>query len=229
MTKKTDPEQKKFIFTGMEKIVQGKTVYQIQAIRDIRNRHGVVKNGDLGGWIEEENCILWKSEAWVFPNCTVFGNGTIIQPDTNTKNVEFFNSPRYTIVARPYNILYKIMPSGKVEITVGCQNHFLETWKSSYEKIAKWNGFPSEKISEFLEHLATIEKLTTKVPATNLEILEDVIKISKNLQEKFSKDDIESAKKLLESLSEPVAEVPAVPAASKGPLRDASGRFAKKS
>jgi hypothetical protein len=118
------------------------------------------------------------------------------------------------------------MPSGRVEITVGCQKHFLETWKSSYEKIAKRNRFPSEKISEFLGYLATIEKFTSKTPKTNSEKLDEVISISKKLQEKFSKYDIESVKKLLESLVEPVAEVPAT---SKGPLRDASGRFMKKS
>jgi hypothetical protein len=217
--------QTKFTFTGEKKIVDGKTVQQIQANRNINNQFGVVKKGELGGWIEDENCILWSGNAWVFPDCTVFGRGTNVFGNDNTKGHQFYPPVNTSIHIRPYDIIWWGDTYDNATIKVGCQTHSLEDWKKNFENIARKNGFPRNKIPEFLGHLAKIEKKFVTTPKTNSEKLAEVISIATKLQEKFSKSLVEDAKKLLESLTEPVAEVPAV---SKGPLRDASGRFMKK-
>ena len=66
---------KKYEFTGGTKKVRGRTLYQIRAVTAIASL-GVVA-GDIGGWIESENNLSHKGDAWVFDNACVYDNACV--------------------------------------------------------------------------------------------------------------------------------------------------------
>ena len=55
------------------KINYGRKLYRIEALKDF----GVVKAGELGGYIESENNLSFDGEAWVCENAEVFDNARI--------------------------------------------------------------------------------------------------------------------------------------------------------
>lgn len=55
------------------KINYGRKLYRIEALKDF----GIVKAGELGGYIESENNLSFDGEAWVCENAEVFGNARI--------------------------------------------------------------------------------------------------------------------------------------------------------
>ena len=59
---------KKYEFTGETKNHYGVTLRQIRALVTII---GVVSSGDVGGWIESENCLDHSGNAWVSGNACV--------------------------------------------------------------------------------------------------------------------------------------------------------------
>ena len=65
---------KKYEFTGETKNHYGVTLRQIRALVTII---GVVSSGDVGGWIESENCLDHSGNAWVSGNACVYGNARV--------------------------------------------------------------------------------------------------------------------------------------------------------
>ena len=63
----------KFEFTGEEKIFLGRTLKRIRA----KVSFGVVRKGEIGGWIEFENNVDVSGNAWVSGNAQVFGNAWV--------------------------------------------------------------------------------------------------------------------------------------------------------
>ncbi|WP_164683489.1 hypothetical protein [Streptococcus hyointestinalis] len=55
------------------KIMSGRTLYRIKALRDFGN----VEKGDLGGYIESENNLSHYGNAWVYDNARVFDNARV--------------------------------------------------------------------------------------------------------------------------------------------------------
>ena len=64
---------KKYNLTNNRIIVDGKTLYQIKALRDFSD----VKKGDLGGFIESEKNLSHEGKCWVYNNAMVYGNGRL--------------------------------------------------------------------------------------------------------------------------------------------------------
>lgn len=64
---------KKYEFTGEEKVIDNHTLHRIRAVRDF----GVVKAGDLGGWIEGEDNLSHDGCAWVYGEALVEGNAFV--------------------------------------------------------------------------------------------------------------------------------------------------------
>jgi hypothetical protein len=54
----------KYKLTDKTKNCLGKTLYQIQALKDF----GVVKKGDVGGWVESEENLSHEFKCWIFEN-----------------------------------------------------------------------------------------------------------------------------------------------------------------
>ena len=65
---------KKYEFTGETKNHYGVTLRQIRALVTII---GVVSSGDVGGWIESENCLDHSGNAWVFGDACVSGDARV--------------------------------------------------------------------------------------------------------------------------------------------------------
>ena len=63
----------KYKLTENTKEVNGITLYQIQALKDF----GIVKKGDLGGWIEKEKNLSQEGNCWVYGNARVFNDAWV--------------------------------------------------------------------------------------------------------------------------------------------------------
>ena len=68
---------KKFEFTGETKTIsllfRTATLHRIRAVAEF----GLVKIGDLGGWIEKEENLSHEGKAWVWGNAKVWGNAEV--------------------------------------------------------------------------------------------------------------------------------------------------------
>ena len=68
---------KKYKFTGETKQVdllfRTATLHRIKAVAEF----GIVKVGDLGGWIEKEENLSHEGKAWVCGNAEVWGDAKI--------------------------------------------------------------------------------------------------------------------------------------------------------
>ena len=68
---------KKFEFTGETKTIslffRTATLHRIRAVAEF----GLVKIGDLGGWIEKEENLSHEGKAWVWGNAEVCGNAKV--------------------------------------------------------------------------------------------------------------------------------------------------------
>ena len=68
---------KKFEFTGetrqVELLFRTVTLHRIKAVAEF----GIVKVGDLGGWIEKEENLSHEGKAWVWGDAKVWGNAKV--------------------------------------------------------------------------------------------------------------------------------------------------------
>lgn len=64
---------KKYEFTREKKVICGRTVKRIRAVRDFAG----VKAGDLGGWIESEKNLSHVGNCWVEGNAIVCGDAKV--------------------------------------------------------------------------------------------------------------------------------------------------------
>ena len=68
---------KKFEFTGETKTIsllfRTATLHRIRAVEEF----GLVKVGDLGGWIEKEENLSHEGKAWVYGDAKVWGNAEV--------------------------------------------------------------------------------------------------------------------------------------------------------
>ena len=68
---------KKFEFTGETKTIQlvsrTVTLHRIRAVAEF----GLIKVGDIGGWLEKEENLSQEGESWVCGNAEVWGNAKV--------------------------------------------------------------------------------------------------------------------------------------------------------
>ena len=64
---------KKYELTEETKVIGGKTLFRIRALRSF----GGIKAGDLGGFIENERNLSHGGNAWVGGNAEVYGNAHV--------------------------------------------------------------------------------------------------------------------------------------------------------
>ena len=64
---------KKYRLTDDKIIVGCRTLYRIQALRDL----GDVKEGEFGGWIESEKNLSHEGSAWVSGDACVYGDAWV--------------------------------------------------------------------------------------------------------------------------------------------------------
>ena len=78
---------KKYELTKETKVIGGKTLFRIRALRSF----GDIKAGDLGGFIENERNLSHEGNAWVVGNARVGGNA-LVGSDTRFNGDGLINS-----------------------------------------------------------------------------------------------------------------------------------------
>lgn len=66
--------EKKYEFTGETREVDGRTVKRIRALRDV---HGYVKKGNLGGWITDDGSLSHDDTCWVHCEASVLDKASV--------------------------------------------------------------------------------------------------------------------------------------------------------
>jgi NDP-sugar pyrophosphorylase family protein len=65
--------EKKYVLTDETRIVEGRTLYRIKAVRDFGN----VKAGQLGGWVEDEWNLSHLGNCWIADDACVYDKANI--------------------------------------------------------------------------------------------------------------------------------------------------------
>lgn len=64
---------KKYKLTEETIIVNDKSLYRIEALKDFGN----IKKGDKGGFVENEDNLFQYADCWIYGNALVFGNAEV--------------------------------------------------------------------------------------------------------------------------------------------------------
>lgn len=81
-----DLEPKKFELTTKISF-NGRTLYRIRALKDF----GVVKKGDLGGYVEKESNLSQTGNAWIYDDAKVMDNAIVKDDATLHHNAEVYD------------------------------------------------------------------------------------------------------------------------------------------
>ncbi len=132
---------KKYEFTGETKTVSflsgDVTLHRIQAITSFAS----VVAGELGGWIEKEENLSHKGDAWVSENAKVYGDAVVRGNAVVSENAEVF-SVRHVLVIGPIgsrNAFTTFYHDNDNEITVQC-GCFIGKIDKFLEKVAQTHG-----------------------------------------------------------------------------------------
>ena len=135
---------KKYEFTGETKNHYGVTLRQIRALVTII---GVVSSGDVGGWIESENCLDHSGDAWVYGNARVSGNAWVESMESICTFSGFGSKYRTTTVFIDSEI--------GIRIVCGCFTGTLEQFR---KRVIETHGEASKNGSLYLDMANMIEK-----------------------------------------------------------------------
>src|SRR5574344_591267 len=80
--------EKKYRITDESVVVNGKTLYRIEALKDF----GDVKKGDKGGFIEKEYNLSQKDNCWVYDNAKVYGNAEVHNNTVISDNAKVYGN-----------------------------------------------------------------------------------------------------------------------------------------
>lgn len=81
----------KYKILPITKVARGVTVYQIQAIKSFAD----VTAGDLGGFIEVEDCLSQDGDCWVYPDGIVLERARVYDDAKLIKGLLFGNGRLY--------------------------------------------------------------------------------------------------------------------------------------
>lgn len=124
---------KKYEFTGETKQVGffgNITLKRIRATMEF----GIIKIGDLGGWIEKEENLSHKGDAWVYGNAEVWGNAKVYG------NAEVYGD------AKVFSISHVLVVG-----PIGSRNDFTTFFRDKDSEITVKCGCFLGKIDKFLE------------------------------------------------------------------------------
>ena len=119
---------KKFEFTGETKTIslffRTATLHRIRAVAEF----GLVKIGDLGGWIEKEENLSHEGKAWVWGNAEVCGDAKV------WGNAEVFSASHVLVIG-----------------AIGSRDDFTTFFRDKDNEITVKCGCFLGKIDKFLE------------------------------------------------------------------------------
>lgn len=93
---------RKYEFTGETKKYIEKTLHRIRAVRSF----GDVQSGDIGGWIEKENNLSHKNNAYVYGNAWVGGDAHVYDNACVYDNAHVYDNAYVYGDARVYDNAY---------------------------------------------------------------------------------------------------------------------------
>ena len=125
---------KKFEFTGETKTIsllfRTATLHRIRAVAEF----GLVKIGDLGGWIEKEENLSHEGKAWVCGDAEVWGNAKVCGNAKVWGNAEVFSASHVLVIG-----------------AIGSRDDFTTFFRDKDNEITVKCGCFLGKIDKFLE------------------------------------------------------------------------------
>ena len=127
---------RKYEFTGEEKLFYGRTLKRIKA----KISFGNVVQGEVGGWIEKEENLSEYDDAWVYGNAEVYGNAKVCG-DAEVCGDAWVIKTRHTIsftkVGSRNDTLTAFRTKTGFSIKIGC---FLGSLELFLEKVQETHG-----------------------------------------------------------------------------------------
>lgn len=134
---------RKYEFTGEEKLFYGRTLKRIKA----KISFGNVVRGEVGGWIEKEENLSEYGNAWVYGNAEVYGNAKVYGNAEVCGNAEVTKT-RHTIsftkVGSRNDTLTAFRTKTGFSIKIGCFLGSLELFLEKVQETHKDNQFAKE-------------------------------------------------------------------------------------
>ena len=131
---------KKYEFTGetkqVELLFRTATLHRIKAVAEF----GVVKIGDIGGWIEKEENLSHEGNAWVCGDAKVYGNAEVYGNAKVYGNAEVYGN------AKVFSISHVLVIG-----PIGSRNDFTTFFRDKDSEITVKCGCFLGKIDKFLE------------------------------------------------------------------------------
>ena len=125
---------KKFEFTGETKTIslffRTATLHRIRAVAEF----GLVKIGDLGGWIEKEENLSHEGKAWVCGDAKVWGNAKVCGDAEVCGDAKVFSASHVLVIG-----------------AIGSRDDFTTFFRDKDNEITVKCGCFLGKIDKFLE------------------------------------------------------------------------------
>ena len=138
---------KKFEFTGETKTIsllfRTATLHRIRAVEEF----GLVKVGDLGGWIEKEENLSHEGKAWVYGDAEVWGNAEVYGDAEVWGNAKVYGD------ANIFSASHVLVIGA-----IGSRDDFTTFFRDSDNEITVKCGCFLGKIDEFLKKVAKTHK-----------------------------------------------------------------------
>ena len=139
-------KMKKYELTTNTIVHNGRTLYQIKALMNF----GIIREGDLGGYIESEKNLSQEGNAWVYDNAKVCGNAWVcgnakVYGDAevcgNAKvygNAKVCGDYDYTLIkgfgTEYRNTTFFRCKDGNVRVTCGCFYGTIEEFREQVKR-----------------------------------------------------------------------------------------------
>ena len=159
---------KKYKFTGETKTIYlpfgTVTLHRIKAVVEF----GLVKVGDLGGWIEKEENLSHEENAWVYGDAEVCGNAKVYGNAKVCGNAKVFSTDHVLVIG-----------------AIGSRNDFTTFFRDKDNEITVKCGCFLGKIDKFLEKVTQTHKDTKHTLAYRTAV--EVAKLQIDLTEKSTR------------------------------------------
>ena len=141
---------KKYEFTGETKqinlLFRTATLHRIRAVVEF----GLVKIGDLGGWIEKEENLSHDGKAWVWGNAEVWGNAKVWGDAEVWGNAEVCGDAKVCGDAEVFSASHVLVIGA-----IGSRDDFTTFFRDKDGEITVKCGCFLGKIDRFLEKVAS--------------------------------------------------------------------------
>ena len=144
---------KKFEFTGETKTIsllfRTATLHRIRAVAEF----GLVKIGDLGGWIEKEENLSHEGKAWVCGDAKVWGNAEVWGNAKVCGDAEVWGNAKVCGDAEVFSASHVLVIGA-----IGSRDDFTTFFRDKDNEITVKCGCFLGKIDEFLKKVAKTHK-----------------------------------------------------------------------